>query len=375
MKFKSIVGSAILSFFLLASCNSQSSITQTPSPITKSTLTNSPDGTTTINFKPTHYATLSPDDATEVYFRFTAIPATIQARGAKCKEGFELEQGLYVLDASTDQWTLFTCSPVPADRWTPGVVDFGTRYTQIIKTDLSKTWTIQHNTFDYSIINRPDAFMGPYRWTADGKYLYLHPRYYPGSSGGPMSTLLRDYKSDLYRINLETGEFKLVLQKEKFDAISLSPNDQYLMYSQWDEPDVIHMMDTESGKDLQVKLNENLSASGNFVWNTESTFVIFIGGYEYKGHPSGEDVSSTSIFVLTLKNMLVQKILSEDSRAFVFSDCFNNNNYWLDEQTICLSPLNDEESGNNYFTINIKTGKVLFLRPFLDPTATFTPNP
>jgi hypothetical protein len=162
MKVKSTIGIAIPLFFLFASCVSQSSVTETPTLVTKAIPTNSPNATTTKNFTPTPQATFNPTqalEATEGYFRFTAIPATIEARGAKCKDGFILERDLEVLDYSSDKWTLFTCSPVTAngkDMWTPGAVDFGTRYTQLIKTDFSKTWTIQHSSFDLTK-RAPDA--------------------------------------------------------------------------------------------------------------------------------------------------------------------------------------------------------------------------
>jgi len=382
MKFKLIVGFTFSFLLLLTSCNSQPVVLQTPILTQKPTLANSPIPTATLTFTPS--STFSPAQITatadrardieDMQFRFTAAPATLEARNVKCKDGFVLEQPLEILRASNDIWTLFTCSPISKNN---DIVDYGTRYTQVTKNDLSQTWVIEHNTFDYSIIDRQGALMVPFRWTTDNKYLYLQPRYYPGSSGGPMSTLLRDYKSDLYRINLKTGEFKLVLQKEEFDALALSPNDQFLLYSQWDKPDSIHIRNMEDAKDTQVKLNEEIIASGAFIWNSENTLVVFITAYGKDGaNFSGYDISSTSVFTLTLKNMHPQKILSKDTRIFIVSDDCSNDSYWLDQNTICLDSNNHElDRGNDYFTINIRTGMVLYLRPFLKATATFTPKP
>ena len=87
---------------------------------------------------------------------FSTEATALAARNVKCKDGFSLEDYEDVIAASNDTWTLFTCSPVVppnADLRTPGLVDFGTRYTEIIKTDLSKTWIIPHSSFDYSAIN------------------------------------------------------------------------------------------------------------------------------------------------------------------------------------------------------------------------------
>jgi len=381
MKFKLIVSFVIFLLLFLIGCSPQPIVAQTLTPTLKPIVTNSPKPTATTNSAVTPSPTFSPAEETKAAvdpkvakamqtqenFMFVAVPATLEARNVKCKDGFVLEQGLDVVRTSNDKWTLFTCSPIPQninDRWTPGVVDYGKRYTQIIKTDLSKTWTIQHNTFDYSTINRPDALMTPYRWTADGKYLYLYPRSYPGGSGGTDSMSLETYINTLYRINLETGEFELVLRNDQYDALALSPDDQFLVYSENKKPDVIHVRNMENGNDLQVKLNEDIIVSGGFVWNSESTKVVVIIGYGKQAENSYDDLSGTAIFVLTPKNMHIQKVLAKDSRIFTPYKC-SDNIYWLDKNTICLYSINQElDSWNKIFTFNIKTGTILYLRPF-----------
>jgi hypothetical protein len=314
-------------------------------------------------------------EQTQVYWVDTAVPATLEARNAKCKDGFYLELPLDVINNSNDSWTLITCSPKPqteGDQWTPGVVDYGTRYTQIIKTDLSKTWTIQHNTFDYTFINRPDALMVPYRWTADGKYLYLYPRYYPGPDGFPFSAYLYTFIQDLYRINLETGDFEPVLRRDQFGALALSPDDQLLAYSEKDRPDRIHIKNMESGNDLQVKLNEGITASGAFVWNAESTKVVFTVGYAKQSDNWQDDLSGTAIYVLTPKTMHAQKVLAKDSRIFIpwFDGCVKG--YWVDMDTICLDAVGDEFVGDSFFTLNIQSGHLVNV-PTPTPRSTQSP--
>jgi hypothetical protein len=382
MKFKLVVSSVIFSLLFLISCSSQSIVVQTSTPTVKPTITNSPKPIATINSTATPSPTFSPAQETEAViharvikadqtqqaFMFTSAPATLEARNVKCKDGFVLEQRLDILRVSNDKWTLFTCSPLPKNKdkqWTPGVDDYGTRYTQITKTDLSQTWIIKHSTFDYSKINRPDALLSPFKWTADGKYLYLYPRSYPGGSGFPQSAFLYANVDSLYRINLETGEFELVLQRHKFTSFDLSLNDQFLAYSERDKPDVIHIRDMGNGNDRQIKLNENIVAAGAFIWNSESTRVIFTVGYGKQSDNWQDDLSGTAIFVLTLQNMHVQKILAKDTRIFEPYKCSDDHSVWLDENTICLYSINPElDSWNNFFAFNIKTGVVKFLRPF-----------
>lgn len=378
MKFKTFAGFAFSSFLLLASCNPQPAVPQTSIPTVKPTHSNSPTpGLSPTSPTPTLSSIQATENATyegvvramqtQAYWMNTEAPATLQARNVRCKDGFAVEQYLDIIRYSNDTWTLFTCSPIPAnqnDRWTPGVVDYGTRYTQIIKTDLTRTWTIQHSSIDYSIINRPDAMLAPFRWTADGKYLYLYPHSYPGPSGGLFSAHLRTPISDLYRIDLETGEFGLFFPGGQFDALSLSPNDQYLVYSNPILTDIIHVRNTQDEKDVAVKFNEDVIATGGFVWDSASTRVVFVSAHGQTNPLVGDDTSSTSVFVLSIKNMHVQKILSEDPRMFIISSHCNIDGSWLDENTICLYSLSDEpENWNSYFALNIETGEVELLRP------------
>lgn len=380
MKSKSTIGIIIIVIFILASCNSQPAVSQNPVLTLSPAPTNSPIPTPTITFTPS--PTLSSAQETETavhaevvkamqtqeYFMNVAAPATLQARNVKCKDGFVVERYLDIIRYSNDTWTLFTCSPVPInkkDKWTPGVVDYGTRYTQLVKTDLSKTWTIQHNTFDYSIIDRPDALMTPFRWTADGKHLYFYPSYYPGGSGFPQSAFLYTYINSLYRINLETGEFKLFLKRDQFGALAFSPNDKFLAYSDYDKPNLIHIKNVESNEESQIEIQENVVATGAFIWHPDSTKVIFFAGYGKQGDIGQDDLAGTSIFVLTLENMQVRKVLAKDPRIFMPYGCSDNYDVWLDNNTICLYSINHElDSWNKFFSFNIKTGVVKFLRPF-----------
>jgi len=347
----------------------------------KPSFTSLPNSTTLLNPTFTLPPTLLPSQATQTavyptfvltakaqeHYMFTAVPATLEARNAKCKEGFVIEKYLDIIRYSNNTWTLFTCSPVPANRkdmWTPGVVDYGTRYTQLVKTDLSKIWTIQHDIFDYSIIDRPDALLAPYRWTGDGKFVYLHPASFPGGGGGTDSRELKYDIDDLYRINLETGKFELVLARDQYSALELSPNAKLLAYSERDIPDIIHVKDMETGIDLQVKLNEEIIAAGGFVWNSESSKVVITIGYGKQIEDVYDDLSGTAILVLTPKGMYVQKILAKDVRIFIPYPCFDNS-YWSDQQTLCLYSINNKlDSWNTFFTIDIKTGAVTYLRPF-----------
>lgn len=301
---------------------------------------------------------------TQEYWRNTELPSTLEAKGVQCKEGFQIELYMDILRTSNNDWTLFTCSTSPSNgalQWAPGVVDFGTRYTQIIKTDHSITWTIQHQEFDYSHIDRPDALLSPYRWSQDGKKLYLYPQYYPGSSGGiPASARLRYSLRDLYRINLETGIFEILLQRNQYSAVSLSPDDQFLVYSEKDSPNIIHVINMDNGKDRQIEINEEIFAAGAFAWTPDSTKVVFAIGYEKKTGYRLDDISDTTLVVLTIKNMHAQIILYKDSLLVYPKFCRNNEECWLDSNTLYLDSFLRDSLAimNTVWSINIHTGQV-----------------
>jgi hypothetical protein len=116
---------------------SRSTITDTPTSNQTATLTPASSSTLLPPDEATVHAEVAIDLATHKYSMFTEVPAPLEARNAKCKDGFIMEQDVEVLRNSSDEWTLFTCSPVPAnknDLWTPGAVNYGTRYTHIAKS-------------------------------------------------------------------------------------------------------------------------------------------------------------------------------------------------------------------------------------------------
>jgi hypothetical protein len=372
MKIKAIVSLFIFFLLLLTSCESQFSITQNSVPTAK------------LIFPVTPSSTLSSEQATEaavnatfsvdfykakqtsLYIKYTEIPATLEAMSVHCKDGFILEMYEDIQMMSNDTWTIFTCSPAPAkseDKWTPGAVDYGMRYTQITKKDHSQTWIIEHNTFNYSTINRPDALLTPLLWTKDGKYLYLFPNSYPSPSGFSQSAFLFTHINSLYRFNLETGSFELILQRNQFGAFGISPDDQYLVFSERDHPDVIHLRNLENDNDVFTEINEDIIAAGAFIWNSESTKVVFSVGYGKQSNDPHDDLSATAIYVLNPRTMHAQKVMAKDARIFEPYRC-SETSLWLDENTICLYAANNEfDSWKSIFTFNIKTGLVKYLRP------------
>jgi hypothetical protein len=331
------------------------------SDIAVTQITSSPVGTSR-RFSPeaspdNFLSTYGSMSATRIHYMMTEIPATKDARHIFCKAGFEMEDAIEVLRQSSDQWTVFTCSPLVEDQnsiGTPILVDFGTRYTQINKNDGSKTWIIQHNTFDNSGINRYRAMLMPYRWTQDGRYVFLYPRGIPDPDC--LSYLCYLYSveiDDFYRFDLYTGEFELVLRREQFNSLGLSPDGKYLVYSEKEVPDRIHLINVNTWEDRVVELNVDATATGYFLWKTDNSEVIFVGGYTEEMDEGQKELSATDLYVLAVDTMQIRTIIKKDSRSFMPHFC-DYPLIWVDQDTFCMTPRQDGMDG--IFTYNLNTG-------------------
>jgi hypothetical protein len=163
---------------------------------------------------------------------------------------------------------------------------------------------------------------------------------------------------------LDTGEFGLFLGRSQFGAIAFSPNDQFLAYSDGDAPDELRLMTMDTGREVQFRLDEDVVATGAFIWNSDETKVVFFAGHGSHGEDWQDDLAGTSIFVLTTETMHIQRVLANDPRIFLPHQC-SDDTYWQDERTICLYSTNEDlDSWNTIFTFNITTGQVELLRPF-----------
>ena len=309
---------------------------------------------------------------------YTEVPAMLIARGAVCIEGFELEVPIDIVLMSNDQWTVFTCSPMPESDetgLTPGVVDYSTRYTQVTKTDLSQTWIIEHKQHSYLGMDRPQALMAPRRWTQDGEYVYLKSAFYPAPNGFPTSAYFRT-DSNLHRLNLLTGEFETILAPNTIYSYALSPNDRYLVYSRKDAPSKVKIVDLISGREESIELDNDPFVSGSFVWNPGSTKVIFGTGEAKASNDWSDDVSKTSIFVLSISNSHIQPILVNEPRLLVPWNYFCEDTQWSDSNTVCLRSLDRQIPSYLVYTINTQTGHVIALpTPNYGPNSTATTDP
>ena len=169
-----------------------------------------------------------------------------------------------------------------------GVLDFGTRYTQIVKTDLTTTWTIPHSSFDYSRIDQPYAMLVSYRWSPDGEYVYLYPYSLFGPGGFKDSSVMGTLINELYRFNLQNGELEPVLSYKTFKDFEISPDSHWLIYSEAKYPGVLHFRDLNSGDEKELVLDNAVLAAGAFTWTRDSSSVVIFTGFEKVGEKWGK---------------------------------------------------------------------------------------
>jgi hypothetical protein len=341
-----------------------------------STEINTPSTTSSPIATQTYSATLTPtlDFMQETVSAYQAtnwapVYATLESRAVKCADGYYLEVPEIINRLSTDKWSIFTCSPQYINSSTIGtldVVDYGKRYTKILSTDFSHSWIIYYNDFSWS--NRLNAFLIARFWSQDGNFVYLIPATSPSASGFPPRSYFID-GSTLYRLNLNSGKFEIVLPYLNSGyAYSLSPNGEYLAYTISSEKKVIYIRNSNNGDEHQITLDGDYVLTGSFAWKTNGLEIIFAAALNgWDNHEAG-----TSIFMLSIPKMQLQPLVYNDARLLVPVDNCDKRMCWSDENTIHLTSLNESE---NYFlddfTLNIQSGNIVALpTPTLPPTIT-----
>ena len=358
------------------------SSTPLPAPSVSATATHTPEPTRTKwiprTSTPTITLTLNPEQAAEKtswashnktheHWLNVGVPATLEAMAVECKEGFGLEQPIEVTYRNLNEdWAIFTCSPLPEDRsqkWTPGVVDFGERYTQFHRKDLSQTWVVKHGDYEGMFYDRPDALVNVERWTQDGLYVYFYPSKYPAPSGFSTGDYYyRLFSRVLFRLELGTGEVETILPFEKTARFyAISPDDQYLIYSNYNQPEIVHLLNLLTMEEELIQLDEGLAVSGRFAWSPDSARVIFGGGFPKESDDWQDDVLTTSVYLLTIKDLHLKTIINRDPRLVIPSTWYAcDNQTWIDSNRICVFFARGYGKGlDGDFVLGLKSGSIV----------------
>ena len=264
--------------------------------------------------------------------------ALLQSRGVACNPSEKLEWPREIMEQSTADWTLYTCSPEAeddAERWTPGVVDYSKRYARVVKTDLSQTWTIRQADHDWPWMERPDALLYPYHWSQDGKYVYLYPMVYPAPGGFDPSSLFTTL-GVLYRLNLATGDFEAYLPRTGTGySFAFSPDDAYFIYADHSEKNLVHLLELQTETETVYELGSEYEIAGIFAWKADSSEVVFAAGLS--NWEAGQ--AGISMLKIVPENSEVQTLLYNDERQFVPVLGIAPQDSWLAEDGLEVRPL------------------------------------
>ncbi len=162
------------------------------------------------------------------------------------------------------------------------------------------------------------------------------------------------FASDIYRINAETGEKKLILKKA--NEVSLSPNGNFLLYyravdSCWFIKNIKTGFSTDVTKKLKFAFYDEENdypklpdSYGIISWNDKSKFVLIYDRYD--------------IWQINMdKNFSAKNI----TRGYGRRNKIRLQNMWLDndkdyisaKQTLYLKGFNEKTKGNSYYSLDL----------------------
>ena len=249
------------------------------------------------------------------------------------------------IETSPDsQWMLVNCESKLHDD----------KNARVFRLDGSRSWSIPLSKFDWIKKDHPLRSVSSSNWTSDGKYVYLQPavEFDPTNHG----VFVTSYS--LYRLDLQTGEFSVVLSGKETDvspfSTKFSPDGKYLAYVDLDRnPNIVNLLGLQS-MDLQsVKLADKYIDAGAFVWTRDSKQLVFVAAFD-----GWEDLKTgVSLFSLDINTFSLQTIIYDDTRLlFPYDD-------WIDNNTLPLGEFMD----GTMWTVNIQTGVI---EPDTRPTPT-----
>lgn len=218
---------------------------------------------------------------------------------------------------------------------------------KVARFDKSSVWSVlaQDVVIDG---NAYSTSFSIYRWSLDNKFLYFLPSYYRGD-GGYFIT-----EPGLLRLDLKSGEVKTILERFGAFDYTLSPNDELLAYSIYEQTGKMYLQDMMTDVTATVKLSKNFTDIGHFEWTSDSKSFVFAAGM--KGWD--ENNLGLSLYLYDVQKRSLTTLIDSDKRCFIPSEDDYDPNYgplggrhWLDNNRLVLRSIVD----NSQWEINIRT--------------------
>jgi hypothetical protein len=214
--------------------------------------------------------------------------------------------------------------------------------------DPSQAWRLQ-----YSKIFGIDVYVAhhiyPWRWTADGRYLYLNV--YPCCVEKPCSVYISG--EALIRLDLLTGKVAQTVPLDNDGRLyeySLSSDNTYVAYLRpWLKHPILNLENLVTGKELHIPLGDQYSQAGDVIWSPDYMHIVFSAF-------NGDGCENTTYYLVMMDlDDSEQTVLLENASEEYFPT------EWTDDNHIILYLINDD----GYESLNLAIGEIA---PYLTPT-------
>lgn len=180
----------------------------------------------------------------------------------------------------------------------------------------------------------------PLMWSQDGQRFYYTNRIQADGCG------LLFNGSDLYQVELATGETVELLPPDTTTKLGLAPDEQHVAYLDIGNPAMLILHDLASGEKTPFDLTATLGNDqmGAIVWSPDSSALAFVVAHS---PCMGGWAESTSVYVLDTEAMTLTSHLQMDDRLLMPVA-------WPDESTLLL-----ENQTGETFTLDMTTATVI----------------
>ena len=179
----------------------------------------------------------------------------------------------------------------------------------------------------------------PLMWSQDGQRFYYTNRIQADGCG------LLFNGSDLYQVDLATGEVVEVLPPDTTTKLGLAPDEQHVSYLDISNPTMLILHDLANGEQTPFDLTATLGNDqmGAIVWSPDSRALAFVVAH----NPCmGGWAESTSIYILDSEMLTLTPYLQKDDRLLMPVA-------WPDATKLLL-----EDQEGTQFILDLATGTV-----------------
>ncbi len=223
----------------------------------------------------------------------------------------------------------------PHGQWAEAICGYDSII--IIRTDKTKEWSLSSDSL---IGPSSEHFIRIFHWSNDGAYAYVYANPHTDGYWEPFHQA-----SDLFRLNLETGQIGPVLSGNYY-SFSFSPNDRRLAYIVTDQsPVILNIRDLQTGINQSYPFDSKYNTGGSFLWARDSQNLIFsVTQYDESEH----DYVSTSIILWDKDKPETTLLIKDHKEVLVPIE-------WIDETRILLQVIYENETR---YELDLKSGEL-----------------